>query len=179
MRLGTSVYLHISSMPALRALNRVAVSPPVSRYTKAGTAAASSKQVRARPSSLRSFGGGPSWGLGLTIVRAPPRLTQPRTQPRSPQRSTCISATAGSLVTSLPQPLPATTPWVRSRVMNLHDCKIAASDHHLTPASLQGIWSALAVAAAGGFWSERTRVGKELSGVPVLTPIMFKRAQHI
>ena len=34
--------------------------------------------------------------------------------------------------------LPATSPW--------------------------GIWAGLALAAAGGFWSERTRVGKELSG---------------
>ena len=37
--------------------------------------------------------------------------------------------------------LPATSPW--------------------------GIWAGLALAAAGGFWSERTRVGKELSGAQI------------
>ncbi len=59
-----------------------------------------------------------------------------RTAPQSRRRCRCVTASAALLPRlSL---LPATSPW--------------------------GIWAGLALAAAGGFWSERTRVGKELSG---------------
>ncbi|KAK9907992.1 hypothetical protein WJX75_001141 [Coccomyxa subellipsoidea] len=55
----------------------------------------------------------------------------------------CRLATKAALV--LPQLLPATT--------------------------VQGVWTALIIAAAAGLWSERTRIGKELSGPLVSTLI--------
>lgn len=75
--------------------------------------------------------------LQLSKLRSPPSSRPVGTRRRNAK---CIAALTSSLAAPLASLLPATTPW--------------------------GIWAALAVAAAGGFWSERTRLGRELSGAP-------------
>ncbi|EIE21689.1 DUF819-domain-containing protein [Coccomyxa subellipsoidea C-169] len=78
--------------------------------------------------------------------RDPVRKSWPLPQRRLRRRGggrRCKVITRASL--ALPQLLPATT--------------------------VQGVWTALIIAGAGGLWSERTRIGKELSGPLVSTLI--------
>ncbi len=112
--------------------------PALSRLKVSKTVASRSDAPAARCHSLQPAS---AWRTQILRPACQPWHTHGshRTAPQSRRRCRCVTASAALLPRlSL---LPATSPW--------------------------GIWAGLALAAAGGFWSERTRVGKELSGAHV------------
>ena len=104
----------------------------------------------------------PSMGLASPRHRVHYRL-QPRNQPAHacPAASqVCHGCTHGS------HRLPRLRSRRRSLLRKQPPQRCCRASALLPATSPWGIWAGLALAAAGGFWSERTRVGKELSGAP-------------
>ena len=109
-----------------------------------------------------------------------PVVSRPHVSKTVAQRHHAAAARCHSLKPSsawrVRMPQPACQPWRThgsgrtAPAFRRRHCSVTASAALLPRFSLLpatspwGIWAGLALAAAGGFWSERTRVGKELSG---------------